>query len=60
MIEGNLEWAQARIEYLKKNDPDAAMDLFLDLLEYFKPKLARTEVKAEVDQKVSYSINFKR
>lgn len=31
-----------------EDDPDTFMDLYLKVLEYFKPKLARTETKTEV------------
>ena len=51
-IEGNLDWMLARIETLKANNPDAAFKMLLDLVEYFKPKLSRQDVKQEVQAKV--------
>jgi hypothetical protein len=45
MIEGNLEKMQAHIEQKWENDPDAAFDRIVELMEYFKPKLSRQEQK---------------
>lgn len=37
--------AERMLEYLQKTDPDKYADTYLKILEYFKPKLARTESK---------------
>lgn len=34
-----------------EGDPDTFLDLYLKVLEYFKPKLARTETKTEISVK---------
>ena len=40
------------LEEIKKRDPEKAMDLALKLMEYALPKLSRTEMKAEIEQRV--------
>jgi len=40
------------LEEIKKRDPEKAMDLALKLMEYALPKLSRTEMKAEIEQKI--------
>ena len=40
------------MDKLMKEDPKAAMDLALKLLEFNLPKLSRTEMKAEIEQKI--------
>tara|TARA_R110002126_G_scaffold145991_1_gene291938 strand:+ start:139 stop:438 length:300 start_codon:yes stop_codon:yes gene_type:complete len=47
------------LEEIKKRDPEKAMDLALKLMEYALPKLSRTEMKAEIEQKIQQiSINI--
>lgn len=60
IVEGNVEWMVEHIEELKARDPERAMDRLLGLLEYFKPKLSRSEVKQEQSGEVKYTISFKR
>jgi hypothetical protein len=40
------------MEDMMKKDPKGAVDLAIKLLEYTIPKLSRTEVKAEVNQRI--------
>ena len=40
------------LEKIRKKDPEKAIELALKLMEYTIPKLSRTEVKAEIDQRV--------
>jgi hypothetical protein len=42
----------AVMDKLMIDDPKAAMDLALKLLEFNLPKLSRTEMKAEIEQKI--------
>ena len=42
----------AVMDKLIKEDPKAAMDLAIKLLEFNLPKLSRTEMKAEIEQRV--------
>lgn len=44
------------LEKIRKKDPERAIELSLKMMEYVLPKLARTEVKAEIDQRIQ-SIN---
>jgi hypothetical protein len=40
------------MEKLIKEDPKAAVDLSIKLLEFNLPKLSRTEMRAEIEQKI--------
>lgn len=40
------------MDKLIKDDPKAAMDLAIKLLEFNLPKLSRTEMRAEIEQKI--------
>jgi hypothetical protein len=40
------------LEKLIKEDPRAAVDLSIKLLEFNIPKLSRTEMRAEIEQKI--------
>lgn len=47
------------LEKIRKKDPEKAIELALKLMEYTLPKLSRTEVKAEIDQKIQQiSVNI--
>jgi hypothetical protein len=44
-----------------KQDPKAAVDLAIKLLEFNMPKLSRTEMRAEIEQKIQQvSININK
>ena len=40
------------LEKIRKKDPEKAIELSLKLMEYIMPKLSRTEVKAEIEQRI--------
>ena len=40
------------LEKIRKKDPERAIELSLKMMEYVLPKLARTEVKAEIEQRI--------
>jgi hypothetical protein len=40
------------MDKLMKDDPKAAIDLAIKLLEFNLPKLSRTEMRAEIEQKI--------
>jgi hypothetical protein len=40
------------LEKIRKKDPEKAIELSLKLMEYVLPKLSRTEMKAEIDQRI--------
>lgn len=47
------------LEKIRKKDPEKAIELALKLMEYTIPKLSRTEVKAEIEQRVQQiSVNI--
>lgn len=43
LAEGNVERCQAWLDRIATDDPDKALDLYLKMLEYHIPKLARSE-----------------
>jgi hypothetical protein len=45
--EANVEKLQAWLDKIAEKHPDKAADLYLRALEYFTPKLARTETTLE-------------
>lgn len=51
-VDNTLNTLSADLEKIKKNDPERAIELALKLMEYTLPKLSRTEVKAEVEQRI--------
>ena len=49
------------MEEMVKKDPRSAVDLAIKLLEFNMPKLSRTEMKAEIEQKIQQvSVNINR
>jgi uncharacterized protein YeeX (DUF496 family) len=47
------------LEKIRKKDPEKAIELALKLMEYMIPKLSRSEVKAEIEQRVQQiSVNI--
>lgn len=40
------------LEKIRKKDPERAIELSLKMMEYVLPKLARTEVRAEIETRV--------
>ena len=44
------------IEYIKSLQPVDRFNAYMDLLEYFKPKLQRSEIRAEVKTEITDSI----
>jgi hypothetical protein len=49
---GTLNHLSEDLEKIRKTDPERAIELALKVMEYIMPKLARTEVKAEIEQKI--------
>ena len=49
------------LDKLIKEDPKAAVDLAIKLMEFHIPKMSRVEMKAEIEQKIQQiSININR
>jgi hypothetical protein len=51
-IDNTLNTLSTDLEKIKKKDPERAIELALKLMEFTLPKLSRTEMKAEVEQKI--------
>jgi arginine utilization protein RocB len=51
-VDNTLSTLTKDLEDIKKKDPQAAIELAFKLLEYTIPKLSRTEMRAEVEQKI--------
>jgi hypothetical protein len=57
--EGNVEKLQTWLDAVAKDDPARAADLFIRVLEYHIPKLARTELSgSEGNGKLNVQISF--
>jgi hypothetical protein len=55
-VNNTLNTLTKDLEEIKKRDPERAIDIALKIMEYTLPKLSRTEMKAEIDQRI-HSIN---
>ena len=54
-----LSTINADLEEIKKKNPEKAMELAFKLLEYVMPKLSRTEMSGEINQKIQQiSVNI--
>ena len=54
-----LNYLSEDLEKIRKKDPEKAIELALKLMEYMIPKLSRSEVKAEIEQRVQQiSVNI--
>jgi hypothetical protein len=40
------------LEKIRKKDPERAIELSLKMMEYVIPKLSRTELKGEIEQRI--------
>ena len=60
-VNNTLNTITKDLEEIKKRDPEKAIDLALKLMEYTLPKLSRTEMKAEIEQRIQQiSVNINR
>ena len=56
-----LDTISEDLEKIRKENPEKAIQLALQLMEYVMPKLSRTEMKAEINQKIQQiSVNVNR
>ena len=55
-VNNTLNTLTKDLEEIKKRDPERAIDIALKIMEYTLPKLSRTEMRAEIEQRV-HSIN---
>jgi CII-binding regulator of phage lambda lysogenization HflD len=51
-VDNTLNTLSSDLEKIKKKDPERAIELALKLMEFTLPKLSRTEMKAEVEQRI--------
>jgi hypothetical protein len=60
-VNNTLDTIQKDLEEIKKRDPEKAIQLAMQLMEYTLPKLSSTEMKAEIEQKIQQvSVNINR
>lgn len=60
-VNNTLDTITKDLEEIKKKDPEKAIELALKLMEYTLPKLSRTEMKAEIEQRIQQiSVNVNR
>jgi hypothetical protein len=58
-VDNTLNTLSADLEKIRKEDPERAIELALKLMEFTLPKLSRTEMKAEIDQRIhTISVNI--
>ena len=56
-----LDTISEDLERVRKDNPEKAIQLALQLMEYVMPKLSRTEMKAEINQKIQQiNVNVNR
>jgi uncharacterized protein YeeX (DUF496 family) len=56
-----LDTISEDLERIRQDNPEKAIQLALQLMEYVMPKLSRTELKAEIETKVQQiSVNITR
>lgn len=60
-VNNTLDTLTNDLAEIKKKDPEKAIELALKLMEYTMPKLSRTEMRAEIEQRIQQiSINVNR
>jgi hypothetical protein len=55
-VNNTLNTLSEDLEKIRQKDPERAVELAIKLMEFTVPKLSRTEMKAEIDQRIQ-SIN---
>lgn len=60
-VNNTLDTLTNDLAEIKKKDPEKAIELALKLMEYTMPKLSRTEMKAEIEQRIqSINVNINK
>ena len=60
-VNNTLNTISKDLEEIKKRDPEKDIELALKLMEYSLPKLSRTEMRAEIEQRIhQISVNINR
>ena len=55
-VNNTLNTLSEDLEKIRQRDPERAVELAIKLMEFTVPKLSRTEMKAEIEQRI-HSIN---
>ena len=59
LANSGLDALREDLEKIRKEDPERAIELALKLMEFTLPKLSRTEMRAEIDQRIhTISVNI--
>jgi hypothetical protein len=60
-VDNTLNTLSADLDKIRKDDPERAIELALKLMEFTLPKLSRTEMRAEIDQRIhTISVNINK
>ena len=60
-VDNTLNTLSADLDKIRKDDPERAIELALKLMEFTIPKLSRTEMKAEIEQRIhTISVNINK
>jgi hypothetical protein len=51
-VDNTLNTLSADLEKIRKDDPERAIELALKLMEFTLPKLSRTEMRGEIEQRI--------
>lgn len=58
-VDNTLNTLSADLEKIRKDDPERAIELALKLMEFTIPKLSRTELRGEIEQRIhTISVNI--
>ena len=60
-VDNTLNTLSADLEKIRKEDPERAIELALKLMEFTIPKLSRTELRGEIEQRIhTISVNINK
>ena len=60
-VNNTLNTLSEDLEKIRQRDPERAVELAIKLMEFTVPKLSRTEMKAEIDQRIqSINVNINK
>ena len=60
-VDNTLNTLSADLEKIRKDDPERAIELALKLMEFTIPKLSRTELRGEIEQRIhTISVNINK
>lgn len=57
-VDGNADRLQGWLDRIAEDDPKAAYQCFMDVVEYHVPKLARTEVVGDAENPLKHSVEI--